>query len=70
MDKLKQYISLVTPILIGTTSVESSEQIVRYLEKLVYHFEMINAKNHDREAEIVAQAGQLKAITLATNTAG
>lgn len=58
------------PILIGTTSVESSEQIARYLEKAGLHFEMINAKNHDREAEIVSQAGQLKAITLATNMAG
>lgn len=58
------------PILIGTTSVESSEQIARYLEKAGLHFEMINAKNHDREAEIVSKAGQLKAITLATNMAG
>ncbi|KAF5295804.1 hypothetical protein FQA39_LY12977 [Lamprigera yunnana] len=58
------------PILIGTTSVESSEQISHYLDKAKLHYEMINAKNHDREAEIVAKAGQLKAITLATNMAG
>ncbi|PPE04842.1 preprotein translocase subunit SecA [Entomoplasma ellychniae] len=58
------------PILIGTTSVESSEQISRYLEKAGLKYEMINAKNHDREAEIVSIAGELKAITLATNMAG
>ncbi|AHI52406.1 preprotein translocase subunit SecA [Spiroplasma culicicola AES-1] len=58
------------PILIGTTSVESSEQVARYLEKAGLTYEMINAKNHHREAEIVEKAGQLKAITLATNMAG
>ncbi|WFQ96331.1 preprotein translocase subunit SecA [Mycoplasma feriruminatoris] len=58
------------PILIGTTSVESSEQIARYLKKANLKFETINAKNHDREAEIVAKAGEIGAITLATNMAG
>ncbi|AUF83843.1 preprotein translocase subunit SecA [Mesoplasma syrphidae] len=58
------------PILIGTTSVESSEQIARYLEKADLKFEMINAKNHHREADIIAMAGQKGAITLATNMAG
>ncbi|WP_339022848.1 preprotein translocase subunit SecA [Spiroplasma endosymbiont of Crioceris asparagi] len=58
------------PILIGTTSVESSEQVARYLEKENLKFEMINAKNHFREADIVEKAGQLKSITLATNMAG
>jgi len=58
------------PILIGTTSVESSEQVARYLEKANLKFEMINAKNHEREADIIAKAGQMGAITLATNMAG
>ncbi|KAJ3619874.1 hypothetical protein Zmor_008716 [Zophobas morio] len=58
------------PILIGTTSVESSEQVARYLEKANLKFEMINAKNHAREADIIEKAGQLKSITLATNMAG
>ncbi len=58
------------PILIGTTSVESSEQVAHYLDKAGLKFEMINAKNHHREAEIVEKAGQFKAITLATNMAG
>lgn len=57
-------------ILIGTTSVESSEQIARYLTKAKFKFETINAKNHHREAEIIAKAGQKGAITLATNMAG
>ncbi|ASZ08818.1 preprotein translocase subunit SecA [Mesoplasma chauliocola] len=70
MLDVKHYNEIGNPILIGTTSVESSEQIARYLEKAGLHFEMINAKNHDREADIVAQAGQKKAITLATNMAG
>ncbi len=58
------------PILIGTTSVESSEQISRYLDKAKLKYEMINAKNHGREAEIIEKAGQKYAITLATNMAG
>ncbi|AOG60030.1 preprotein translocase subunit SecA [Spiroplasma helicoides] len=58
------------PVLIGTTSVESSEQVARNLEKANLKFEMINAKNHLREAEIVEKAGQFKSITLATNMAG
>ncbi|UWD35163.1 preprotein translocase subunit SecA [Mycoplasma cottewii] len=67
---VKETHALGAPILIGTTSVESSEQISRYLTKAGLKFETINAKNHDREAEIVAKAGQLGAITLATNMAG
>lgn len=58
------------PILIGTTSVESSEQVAHYLKNAKLHFEMINAKNHAQEAEIIAKAGQKKAITLSTNMAG
>ncbi|AUB31124.1 preprotein translocase subunit SecA [Spiroplasma floricola] len=58
------------PVLIGTTSVESSEQVAHYLQKANLKFEMINAKNHHREAEIVEKAGQVGSITLATNMAG
>ncbi|WP_051636006.1 preprotein translocase subunit SecA [Mesoplasma photuris] len=67
---IKEIHELGNPILIGTTSVESSEQISRYLQKADLKFEMINAKNHDREAEIVSVAGLRGAITLATNMAG
>lgn len=70
---MKDIIKLNTkgqPILIGTTSVESSEIIARYLTNNNLKFEMLNAKNHSREADIIALAGQKGAITLATNMAG
>ena len=58
------------PILIGTVSVESSEEISALLTEAGLPHEMLNAKNHAREAEIIAQAGKKGAITLATNMAG
>ena len=58
------------PILIGTVSVESSEEISAMLTAAGLPHEMLNAKNHAREAEIIAQAGKKGAITLATNMAG
>ena len=58
------------PILIGTVSVESSEEISKLLTEAGLPHEMLNAKNHAREAEIIAQAGRKGAITLATNMAG
>ncbi|AUM62313.1 preprotein translocase subunit SecA [Spiroplasma monobiae] len=67
---LEEVVQAGRPVLIGTTSVESSEQVSRYLEKAGLKFEMINAKNHHREAEIVEKAGQVGSITLATNMAG
>ncbi|ARU90977.1 preprotein translocase subunit SecA [Spiroplasma clarkii] len=70
VDDIKEINATGRPILIGTTSVESSEQVARWLEKANLKFEMINAKNHHREAEIVEKAGQKGAITLATNMAG
>ena len=70
MDDIQKLHDDGRPILIGTTSVESSEVVASYLRKAKLHFEMLNAKNHEREAEIIAKAGQAKAITLATNMAG
>ncbi|MFJ1522038.1 preprotein translocase subunit SecA [Spiroplasma sp. ald] len=58
------------PILIGTTSVDSSEIVSHYLRNANLKFEMLNAKNHEREADIIAKAGEKGAITLATNMAG
>ena len=58
------------PILIGTVSVESSEEISELLTKEGLQHEMLNAKNHAREAEVIALAGRKGAITLATNMAG
>ncbi|HKK27257.1 MAG TPA: preprotein translocase subunit SecA [Gemmatimonadota bacterium] len=58
------------PILVGTTSVEVSEMISRMLRRRGLTHEVLNAKNHQREAQIVAGAGQPAAITIATNMAG
>ena len=58
------------PVLVGTTSVEKSEYLSRLLAKRGVRHEVLNAKNHAREAAIVAQAGRLNAVTVATNMAG
>ena len=58
------------PILIGTVTVERSEEISRLLRRNGIKHNILNAKNHEREAEIVAQAGRLNAVTIATNMAG
>ena len=58
------------PILIGTISVESNEHLSGLLKKAGLKHEVLNAKNHEREAEIIAHAGEKGAITLATNMAG
>ena len=58
------------PVLVGTTSVEKSELLSRMLAKRGVKHEVLNAKNHAREAAIVAQAGRLGSVTVATNMAG
>src|SRR5713101_4397181 len=58
------------PVLVGTTSIENSELLAGLLGKEKLPHQVLNAKQHAREAEIVVQAGQLKAITIATNMAG
>ncbi|WP_052869673.1 preprotein translocase subunit SecA [Streptomyces niger] len=58
------------PILVGTTSVEKSEYLSQQLKKRGVRHEVLNAKQHDREASIVAQAGRKGAVTVATNMAG
>ncbi len=58
------------PILVGTITVEKSEEISRQLLKNKIKHNILNAKNHKREAEIIAQAGQKGAVTIATNMAG
>ncbi|HEY3669385.1 MAG TPA: preprotein translocase subunit SecA, partial [Acidimicrobiia bacterium] len=58
------------PVLVGTISVEKSEQLSRLLEKRGITHEVLNAKQHEREAHIVTQAGRLGAVTVATNMAG
>ena len=58
------------PVLVGTVSVEKSETLAKMLQKYTRDFNVLNAKNHEREAEIVAQAGKKGASTIATNMAG
>ena len=58
------------PILIGTVTVDKSEEISRLLRRNGIKHNILNAKNHEREAEIVAQAGRFGAVTIATNMAG
>lgn len=58
------------PVLIGTTSVEKSEAMSALLEREGIPHQVLNAKNHEKEAEIVSKAGQEKSITIATNMAG
>jgi preprotein translocase subunit SecA len=58
------------PVLVGTTSIEKSEHLSRMLKKEGIGHEVLNAKHHEKEAQIVAQAGQLGNVTIATNMAG
>ena len=58
------------PILVGTTSVEKSEKISKYLEDKKIKHNVLNAKHHEKEARIIAEAGKIGAITIATNMAG
>ena len=58
------------PVLVGTITVEGSEELSRELKKLKIPHNVLNAKNHSKEAEIVAQAGKKGAVTIATNMAG
>jgi preprotein translocase subunit SecA len=58
------------PVLVGTVSIEDNEIVSHYLEKAGVPHEMLNAKNHEREGEIIAQAGRKGRVTVATNMAG
>lgn len=70
IDEIIKWHKLKRPILVGTTSVEVSEVLSRLLQMKGIPHEVLNAKHHQREAVIVARAGQLGAVTIATNMAG
>ena len=70
VDEVERLHGLGLPILIGTTSVEVSETLSKMLKRRGLKHEVLNAKHHQREAEIVAAAGQTAGITIATNMAG
>ena len=68
--EIKERHSTGQPILVGTISIEKSEILSKMLKKEKIPHEVLNAKHHEREAEIVAQAGRIGAVTIATNMAG
>ncbi len=70
VDEIKERYEHGQPVLVGTVSVENSELISRRLQRVGVPHNVLNAKYHEREAEIVAQAGRKGAITIATNMAG
>jgi preprotein translocase subunit SecA len=68
--KVKEIQKKGLPVLVGTVSIEKSERLSELLEKRGVDHQVLNAKQHKREAEIIAQAGRLGAVTIATNMAG
>ena len=69
-DKIKELYEKGQPVLVGTASIQHSEEVSELLKKLKIPHEILNAKHHEREAEIIAQAGRYKTVTIATNMAG
>lgn len=70
INDIKEAISVQRPVLVGTASVESSEHVSTLLKKQNIEHQVLNAKYHQREAEIIAQAGKPGSVTIATNMAG
>ncbi|MGN7939406.1 preprotein translocase subunit SecA [Virgibacillus sp. 6R] len=70
VEDVKQRHDLGQPVLVGTVAVETSELISQLLKKKGVPHHVLNAKNHEKEAEIIENAGQLGAVTIATNMAG
>ena len=69
-EAVKMYHEKGQPVLVGSGSIANNEEIARYLEQYGLPYEILNAKNNEREAAIIAKAGEKGAITLATNMAG
>jgi len=70
IEKIKECFKKGQPILVGTRSIEKNEYLGKLLEREGIPHQILNAKNHQREGEIIAQAGKLHAVTIATNMAG
>ncbi len=70
VEEVKHRYSIGQPVLVGTANVETSELVSHMLTRAGVPHEVLNAKNNEREAEIVAKAGQLKSVTISTNMAG
>nr|MBX2825657.1 preprotein translocase subunit SecA [Gammaproteobacteria bacterium] len=70
IDDIEDCVSRAQPVLVGTTSIETSEYLASLLNQKKIPHEVLNAKQHEREAHIIANAGQPSAVTIATNMAG
>ena len=70
VEKVKNCYEKKQPVLVGTTSIEKSEKISELLEKQRIEHKVLNAKHHENEAKVIAEAGKLGAVTIATNMAG
>ena len=70
VEEVKRLYEIGQPVLVGTISVETSERLSKMLDRMRIRHEVLNAKNHAREAEIIAKAGNVKQVTIATNMAG
>lgn len=70
VEEVKELHAKGQPVLVGTIAVETSEHLSKMLQTQHIHHEVLNAKNHAREAEIIAKAGQVGSVTIATNMAG
>lgn len=69
-EEVKRRYEIGQPVLVGTANVETSEMVSGMLKRMGVPHEVLNAKNNEREAEIIAKAGQLKSVTISTNMAG
>jgi preprotein translocase subunit SecA len=70
VEKIAECYEKGQPVLVGTISIEKSEELSRMLKRRGIPHQVLNAKHHEKEAEIVAQAGKIKGVTIATNMAG
>ncbi|MFA6460514.1 MAG: preprotein translocase subunit SecA, partial [Patescibacteria group bacterium] len=70
IEEIKKLQSIGQPVLVGSISIEKNERLSELLSREGVKHEILNAKNHEREAQIIAQAGQKNSVTLATNMAG
>jgi len=70
IEEIRELYKVGRPVLVGTISIEKSELLSKYLNQTGIQHHVLNAKNHEREAEIVSQAGQRGQVTISTNMAG
>ncbi len=70
IDEISELVNVGRPVLVGTTSVDTSELLSRMLKLRSLHHNILNAKQHQREAQVVKEAGQAGTVTIATNMAG